>query len=123
MENYLDVMKQNLGITETMLEGLIYVQKQLSKRSYPEAVQLMEDIILSFTAVERSSRSVLRNIENTEVAEKYFTNVCANLDLVVTHLESRSYAKLQEVFQFTLIPNIKKLQRELERHFQPYVLS
>lgn len=36
MENYLDIMKQNLGITETM-----------------EAVQLMEDMIIGFTAVER----------------------------------------------------------------------
>lgn len=29
----------------------------------------------------------------------------------------------QEIFQSTLIPNVKKLQRELEQHFQPYVLS
>lgn len=123
MENYLEVMKQNLNVIETMVEGSTHVQKQLSERNYPEAVQLMEDVIIGFTAVERSTRPVLKNIENTVEAEKYFNNVRSNLDLVVTHLESHSYARLQEIFQFTLIPNVKKLQRELEQHFQPYVLS
>lgn len=123
MENYLNTMKQNLNVIDTMLEGLAHVQKQLNERKYPEAVQLMEDMILGFTAVESSSKSVLKNIEKSETAEEYFGNVRANLDLVVTHLENRSYARLQEVFQFTLIPNVKKLQRELEQHFQPYVLS
>lgn len=123
MENYLEVMKQNLNVIETMVEGLIHTQKQLSEKNYPEAVQLMEDMIIGFTAVERSSRPALKNIDNTLDTEKYFNNVRSNLDLVVTHLENRSYARLQEIFQFTLIPNVKKLQHELEQHFQPYVLS
>ncbi|WP_022793401.1 hypothetical protein [Marinococcus halotolerans] len=123
MENYLNVMKQNLNVIDTMMKGLAHVQKQLSTRNYPEAVQLMEDMIIGFTAVERSSRPVLKNIDNTVDTEKYFNNVRSNLDLVVTHLENHSYARLQEIFQFTLIPNVKKLQRELEQHFQPYVLS
>ena len=123
MENYLNVMKQNLSVIDTMMEGLVHVQKQLNERNYPEAVQLMEDMVIGFTASERSTRPVLKNIDNTVDVEKYFTDVRANLDLVVTHLENRSHARLQEIFQFTLIPNVKKLQRKLEQHFQPYVLS
>ncbi|GEK59095.1 hypothetical protein CHL76_11420 [Marinococcus halophilus] len=116
-------MKQNLNVIDTMVEGLAHVQKQLNERNYSEAVQLMEDMIIGFTAVKRATRAVLKNIENTGGAEKCFNHVHENLNLVVTHLENHSYTRLQEIFQFTLIPNVKKLQRELEQLFQPYVLS
>lgn len=123
MENYLNTMKQNLNVIDTMSEGLAHIQKQLNERNYSEAVQLLEDMIIGFITLERSCQRVLKNIENTEMVEKNFNNVRANLDLVITHLENHSYARLQEIFQFTLIPNVKKLQLELEQHFQPYVLS
>ncbi|PYZ92792.1 hypothetical protein CR194_14155 [Salipaludibacillus keqinensis] len=41
MKKHLDVMKQSLKLSVTVLEVLTHVQKQLNETKYPDAMQLM----------------------------------------------------------------------------------
>lgn len=123
MEKHFDVMKQSLPLVETILEGLIHVQKQLNEKKYPEAMQLMEDVIVGFVSIENSVAPVFADLNDTELVEGHIDKVRESLGLVVTALENHSYGTVQEILQFTLIPNVKKLKERLEELYQPYVLS
>ncbi|MFB4165222.1 hypothetical protein ACE1TI_15765 [Alteribacillus sp. JSM 102045] len=52
-------MNQSLQLSETVLEGLTHVQKQLNDMKYPEAIQLMDDVVDGFASIENSVRPVL----------------------------------------------------------------
>lgn len=123
MEKHLEVMKLNLQLSETLVEGLTHVQKQLNEAKYPEAIQLMDDVIGGFASIENSVGPVLGNMEQTNLVEEQIEKVRNNLEQVVTSFESQSYGTAQEIIQFTLIPNVKKLQAEMETLFARYLVS
>ncbi|MGJ9385227.1 hypothetical protein [Salipaludibacillus sp. CF4.18] len=123
MEKHLDVMKQSLQLSETVLEGLTHVQKQLNEKKYPEAMQLMDDVVGGFASIENSIGPVFEEMNDTELVEVHIGKVRESLERVVTSLEDHSYGTVQEILQFTLIPNVKKLKAEMETLFEPYLVS
>ncbi|MGJ9385246.1 hypothetical protein [Salipaludibacillus sp. CF4.18] len=123
MEKHLDVMKQSIQLSETVLEGLTHVQKQLNETKYPEAMQLMDDVVGGFASIENSVGPVFADLNDTELVEAQIGKVRESLEGVVTSLEGHSYGTVQEILQFTLIPNVKKLKAEMETLFEPYLVS
>ncbi|WP_416147303.1 hypothetical protein ACM26V_13855 [Salipaludibacillus sp. HK11] len=116
-------MKQSLQLSETVLEGLTHVQKQLNETKYADAMQLMDDVIGGFASIENSASPVFADLKDTELVEAHIGKVRDSLERVVTSLEDHSYGIVQEILQFTLIPNVKKMKVEMEALFEPYLVS
>ncbi|MCE7793202.1 hypothetical protein K8O68_12315 [Salipaludibacillus sp. CUR1] len=123
MEKYTEVMKHSLQLTETMVEGLSHIQKQLSEGKYLEATQLLTDVISGYASIENSVRPVLIALEKEGQVEGHLDDVRKNMGQVVTLLEEEDFGTVQEVIQFTLLPNVKKLKEEMETVFKPYIVS
>jgi uncharacterized protein (UPF0297 family) len=123
MEKDLDVMKQSIELSETVLEGLTHVQKKLNETKYPEAMQMMNDVVGGFASIENSVGPVFADMNDTELVKVHISKVAESLERVVTSLEDHSYGTVQEILQFMLIPNVKKLKAEMETLFEPYLVS
>ncbi|MBU8905995.1 hypothetical protein KH400_05245 [Desertibacillus haloalkaliphilus] len=115
-------MKQSVELTETILEGLQHIQKLLGEGKFEETMYLFEDAVAGFTTIVRSIGPVQKELNNDELETK-INSVKNALDLVVGTYESNSHGKVQEIMQFTLVPQFMKLKQELERAFEPYLLS
>lgn len=122
MDKYIDVMKQSLTLTGTIIEGLQHIQKELGEGKLQETVFLFEDVVAGFLAVENSLMPVKEELEMKSVEDK-LTSLKNTLELVVTAYEAKDQAKVQELMQFTIVPQFKELKEELEETFQPYVTS
>ncbi|MBM7096854.1 hypothetical protein JSY36_14050 [Bacillus sp. H-16] len=122
MDKYIDVMKQSVTLTGTIIEGLQHIQKELGEGKLQDTVFLFEDVVAGFLAVENSLMPVKEELEMKSVEEN-LTSLKNSLELVVTAYEAKDIAKVQELMQFTLVPQVKKLKEELEDMFQPYVTS
>jgi len=75
MKKYLDFVKQNLLLSETVIEGLIHVQKQLNEKKYPEVMQLMDDVVGGFASIENSVGPVFADLIDTELVEAHIGKV------------------------------------------------
>ncbi|ADH98555.1 hypothetical protein Bsel_1036 [[Bacillus] selenitireducens MLS10] len=123
MDKYTDVMKQSLNVLETMTEGLIHIQKQLGEGKAPDAIQLMDDMMVGFMSVKQSLEPVFEELEGTDIATQQLEKVSETLERVVTAFEGEAYGTVSEVLQFTLVPEVKKLHSALEELFKPYLVS
>ena len=122
MEKYIEVMKQSLDLSGTILEGLQHIQNLLGEVKIDETMALFEDVISAFAVVERSIEPVKEELHDHDLEEKV-KSVKGALEHVVSAYEVKNYGKVQEVMQFTFVPQFKKLKDELERAFRPYLIS
>src|SRR5690349_7118852 len=113
MEKYIEVMKKSLELSETILEGLQYIQKLLSEGKTEQSVFMFEDALEAYTAISATIDPVVNELNNESIPAQQapFSQAA---DLAVTAYEEKNYAKVQEMLQFTLVPRFKKLKEELE---------
>jgi len=78
-----------------VLEGLTHVHKQLNETKYPEAMQLMDDVISGFGSIENSVGPVFADLIDTELVEVQLGKVRESLERVVTSLENHTYGKVK----------------------------
>lgn len=122
MERYIDVMKQSVELSETILDGLQHIQKLLGEGKFEEIMSMFEDVVSAFSTMQQSLTPVTEKLENQEIDAKAI-KVQAALELVVSAYEAKSHGKVQEIIQFTLTPQLKKWKEALEKTFQPYIIS
>lgn len=118
----IDMMKQTLQLAETMEESLQYIQKQLNNVTLEETMYLFEDMISGFSVIERLLSTTLEE-HNTETLQTKSEQLQNGLNVAVTYYEQKNQGKLQEVFQFNVIPNMKRFKQALDEQFGEYVLN
>lgn len=122
MEKYINVMQQATELTETMVEGLKHIQKLLGTGKFEESVILLENVVASFASVEQSIVPVKAKLDNHAIEAKT-ERVKEALNLILDACEAMNYGKVQEMMQFTLIPQVQRWQKELAQAFNPYIAS
>ncbi|WP_077214806.1 hypothetical protein [Bacillus dakarensis] len=122
MEKHIEVMKQSLELSETILEGLQHIQKLLSEGKSEQTIFLFEDTLLAYETISKAINLAVTELNNESISAKQ-AEFSQAADLVVTAYEEKNYAKVQEILQFTLVPQFKKLKEELEQAFNPFVVS
>ncbi|WP_240374119.1 hypothetical protein [Bacillus piscicola] len=122
MEKYIDVMKQSVELSHTMIEGLQHMQTLFGQGKMEDTVFLFEDIVAAFSSVEEAVAPVAPDMPQSDLETK-LQQVQRALEVTVTAYEKKQYGKVQEIIQFTVLPKCKELHQELETAFQPYILS
>ncbi|WP_066290399.1 hypothetical protein [Bacillus sp. FJAT-29937] len=122
MEKYIEVMKKSLELSETILEGLRYIQKLLSEGKSEQSVFMFEEVLQAYATIERNIEPVVNELNNESISAKQ-AEFSHTANLVVTAYEEKNYAKVKEIIQFTLVPRYKRLKEELELAFNPFIVS
>lgn len=115
-------MKNSIELSETVLEGLQYIQKLLNEGKNEQSVFMFEEVLQAHETITRTIDPVVKELKNEGIPSKQaeFSNAT---NLVVTAYEEKNYAKVQEILQFNLVPQFKKLKEELEKAFNPFIVS
>lgn len=120
MDKYIDLMRYSIELTITGLEGLEYIQEQISEEPNETVIRLFADLLTAFNAIEGSIENLPLDknslVETTDKLRQAF-------DYIVSALEEGNSAKVQEMLQFTLVPMYKNWKVELEEAFNPFILS
>lgn len=122
MEKHIDVMKRTLDLSDTVLEGLHHVQKLLHEGKAEQTLILFGDILNAYATISQTTEPIFRKL-NKEVPQSHINELNKASELIVTAYEEKSYGTLQEILQFTFIPNFKRFQEVLETTFTPYLVS
>ncbi|UII55611.1 hypothetical protein LS684_18595 [Cytobacillus spongiae] len=122
MEKHIEVMKMSLELSETIVEGLQHIQKLLNEGKHEQTVFLFEDVLTAYESIGRTTKQVVKDL-NQELILARQTEFGKSAELVVTAFEEKNYAKVQEILQFNFVPKFKKLKEELEKAFNPYLVS
>ena len=122
MERYIEVMKQSLNVLETMIEGLEHVPQQINENKMPDAIQLMDDMLVGFMSVEKSLQPVLEEADGADIATQQLQKVNEAFERVVTAIENDAFETVVEMLEESLTPQVKKLHSSLIELFRPYVI-
>lgn len=122
MEKHIEVMKKSLDLSETILEGLQHIQKLLNAGKSEQSIFMFEDTLQAYATIGKTIGVAVKEIKNDSIPAKQ-AEFSKAVDLGVTAYENKNYSKVLEILQFTLIPRFKRLKKELEEAFNPYILS
>ncbi|WP_017726259.1 hypothetical protein [Halalkalibacterium ligniniphilum] len=122
MERYVNVMKQSIELVETMEEGVGYIHTQLNEGRFEQSVLLFEDVLNAYAIVEQSTSSVLAKMEEQSVLLQLEKGKQA-LERILSTYEEKQHEVVKEIIQFTLLPAIHTLKKELEQSFSSYLVS
>lgn len=106
-------IKQLKNISDTLVEATEHFQKDLHTRKLSQTIHLLTSIVEGYEAVYR-----LLNVYQADHEEviHILKKVENNLALIVNQLEEKRFTKVNEIVQFSLIPNFKKLQQYFSNH-------
>ncbi|MTI84022.1 MAG: hypothetical protein FH756_08955 [Firmicutes bacterium] len=85
-------------------------------------MMMFHDSANAFYQMQKSIQPVLEKLPGNEL-ELLSDSLRDTIELVVYTYEEGNRGKAAEIMQFTLLPLYKKWQVELNRCFQPYLLS
>ncbi|MCL7746704.1 hypothetical protein [Halalkalibacter alkaliphilus] len=122
MEKQIEVMKQSVELSGTIVEGLEHIQKLIGEGKVQRTIYMFEDVLLAYSTIEKSIEPINSKLESEQLGLAT-TNLKQTLELVVESYEEKDYGKVQGILQFTLIPQVKKWREELTSAFKPYIVS
>ena len=122
MEKYIEVMKQSLNVLETMIVGLEHIPQQIQENKTPDAIQLMDDMLVGFMSVDKSLQTLLDEADGSDIATQQLQKVNETFERVVTAMENDAFDTVVDILEQSLTPQVKKLHSTLTELFTPYVL-
>ncbi|WP_078594311.1 hypothetical protein [Evansella clarkii] len=123
MEEQIEVMRQSLGLIDTVLEGLTHIVKQLEEGLTSEAVQLISDINLASASLENSLSGLLTELDSTGLTLNQMEEVKLSLEQVTFLFEGQNFDQVRVQIQDKLIPRVDNLNDLLKKVFQPFLVS
>lgn len=122
MERYTEAMKQSIELSETILEGFMHIHRLIDEGQFEQATMLFGDALSGIASIQSAVKPVLESLENIETDDVIISVVKA-AGTVVNLFEEKNYMKVQEVLQFTLVPQFNRLNEELRKLFTPFLVS
>lgn len=122
MDKYLDVIRKTLQLSETILEGLTYIQANLDLGEFEKTKTMFTDVIEGIYQIQQSISAFLSELPANEIAALN-GKLKNSLDGVVSAYEQKKAAQLKEKMEDDLLPVFEQWQEELKRCLRPYLLN
>lgn len=119
MERYFEVMRRSIELSETIEEGLLYIEKRIKEGCLEEVQTLFNDIIEGFTAINDSIEvfkgKLIRN--NLDLLTE---KVWENLELLSKTYDLNNIIKVNQII-IRLISDYNFWKNELHRVIGTYI--
>lgn len=122
MEKYIEVVKQSIELSDTVLEGIQHIRKQLEEGKFEEAAFLFEDTIVAILTIERSVDPLVTQMSSNKISE-IMVELKRILELLVGNFEDKNFSNVKEIMQFSLIPIFNQWKKELETNLKAFYTS
>ena len=122
MEKYLDVVRRVLELSDTVLEGLRFVQARLDKGDFPGSFEMLHDVVSGINSMMGALQPLLEE-ELAETLVPLTDELNQAMDALVTAYERKQSLDAMQIMRINLVPAYLAWQAELNRQLQPLVLS
>lgn len=122
MDKYLDVIRRTLQLSETILEGLAYIQAGLKAGEFEKTKTMFAEVIEGIYKIQQSLSAFLSELPANEIAALN-GKLKNSLDGVVSAYEQKKAAQLKGKMEEELLPVFEQWQEELKRCLRPYLLN
>ncbi len=98
------------NISETLIEATEHFAKNLNNREFHQSIHIFSSIVEGYHAI-----SQIFNIYNSDLVDikNLLKKIERNLGLIANHLEQKDLGKITEIVQFSLLPNLNRLNNFL----------
>lgn len=108
--NYTQI-NQMKNISDTLIEATEHFISQIKNREFSQSIHLFSSIVEGYEAILKMSTIYENDIMDLpEILNK----IEDNLVLIANHLEKEELLKINEIVQFSLVPNFRKLDQIIE---------
>lgn len=121
MERYYDVIKRSLELSETLEEGLIYVEEKLGEGQIEDTIDLIGDIIQGFITIQESIK-LMETEFNLVQLNSLIETINKDFDLLADTYEKNDIYRVNYVLPL-LLNDYRIWKIELHRLLDKYVGS
>jgi hypothetical protein len=122
MEKYINVIYHVNKLSETCLEGIIYLQKQLNQKQLDSTIILLCDLVTAFFVMEKSLQPMLPLFDSQHL-ENLILSIWDSIDFVLSAYERNDENKALYVVTAYILPKFTQWKHEIENTFYPYIYS
>lgn len=122
MDNYIDVIKRVLELSETLGEGLYYLNDKEHRQDPMELKVLLNDISDAMIAIEASMANIIKHLQ-LDFQVDYTRELIVLVDEMKCRCEANNYIGVYEILDKEGISMYKNWLKEVQKTFRPYVLS
>lgn len=101
------------NISDTLIEATEHLTKNITQREFAQSIQIFSTIVEGYQAIHKTLKfyknDLIEEIEEINLLNK----IESNLALIANHFEHKKLLKVTEIVQFSLMPNLRKLNKAL----------
>lgn len=121
MEKYYDVIKRSLELSETIDEGLVYIQRKLDEEQIEDTIDLMGDVIQGFITIQESIASIESQV-NSEQFKSLTETIKKDFDMIVDTYEMNDINRLKFILPL-LLNDYRLWKNELSELMRKYIAN
>ncbi len=122
MEKRIDRMRKIIELVETCLEGLEHAKSKMNEGDFENGVIMLHNVVDGYYQAELLLQPLYKDLPSNQL-EPLDQALRNSLELVTSAYEQGERVKAMELMQFSVVPNFKKWQAELNRCLLPHIVS
>lgn len=118
----LDLTRRIIKLLETCLEGLEHAKSKMNEGDFENGIIMLHNMVDGYYQAELFLQPLIKDLPANQIPrlDEALRN---SFDLVTSAYEQGDSAKAMELMQFSVVPNFKKWQAELNRCLLPQISS
>lgn len=121
MNPKIEVMKQLLDLTDTIEEGIIFINEKLAETDYAPAIQVTEDVIGGYASCENAVNDLLLFFEDEQVILSKQTDLRDVMARLVSAYEQEDYVEAQKIVESSLVITFNAFKKSITEELKAYV--
>jgi len=121
VDKHIDIMRRIIELLETCLEGLEHAKSKMNEGDFENGIIMLHNMVDYYQA-ELFLQPLMKDLPANQI-ERLDEALRNSFDLVTSAYEHGDSAKAVEFMQFSVLPNFKKWQAELNRCLLPHIVS
>lgn len=117
MEKYLDVMNGILDLSDTVVDGLKHIEKQLDEIRYEESFAMFYDVVEGISSIESSMNTFYDKLPENKL-NVYMDEMKKEISLVITCYQNSEMKDFKTGIKSKVLPSYINWQNEIKRVFQ-----
>ncbi|WP_438447381.1 hypothetical protein [Gorillibacterium sp. sgz5001074] len=118
MERYIDMLQRTLELSDTCLEGFLYVKDQLDGIYQEQATILLQDAVEAFYKM-KFALDIIENQLEENALDDYTSDISLVMEHVITSLEQNNPELCVYLLESSVIPAFITWKKELDRLLLP----
>ncbi|KAB3539659.1 hypothetical protein F8154_00460 [Alkaliphilus pronyensis] len=122
MEKYYEVIRRIIELIDTLEEGIIHLEKQLTEHRYEESVVMLQDLLEAISSIANAIEPMDGELPENNISS-LSQNLIKGIQKTVDSYSEDKEVNLSVEAQEYIIPNYISWRDEIAKTLKPYIQS